>query len=55
MRMLLCRGSQSFGHTLGGLAFADKCIGDGGERDLLTGIKQPAPIPMERTGAGWMG
>jgi hypothetical protein len=32
-------GSQTFGHTLRGLPFTDKCIGASGECGLLTGVQ----------------
>ena len=45
-------GSQVFGHTLRRLAYADKGIGPGGERGLVTGIHMADKDNDERGRAG---
>jgi len=48
----LGRGSQAFHHTVGCLTFADKGIGPGGERRLLTGIQMADEDNDDRGRAG---
>ena len=48
----LGRGSQAFRHALRRLAFADKGIGPGGERGLVTGIHMADKDNDQRGRAG---